>query len=221
MSSLPLPVHVGAEARIAFLMALRAKGLRDTSILRAFETVPRGRFVPRRFIDLALTDVALPIACGQTTLAPSQMAEVLVALDPRPEHRVLEIGSGSGYGTAILARLAGEVVSIERYRSLAVEARGRLEAQGVGNAEILHGDGRLGHLGGMPYDRILIEASVEYLPAELLAQLAPAGRIVCVERSAAGSVLVRHSREAGGDLVREALSRFTMPPLMIGTAAAL
>ena len=80
MSSLPLPVHVGAEARIAFLMALRAKGLRDTSILRAFETVPRGRFVPRRFIDLALTDVALPIACGQTTLAPSQMAEVLVAL---------------------------------------------------------------------------------------------------------------------------------------------
>ena len=90
MSSLPLPVHVGAEARIAFLMALRAKGLRDTSILRAFETVPRGRFVPRRFIDLALTDVALPIACGQTTLAPSQMAEVFVALDPRPEHRVLE-----------------------------------------------------------------------------------------------------------------------------------
>src|SRR6476659_6933600 len=115
------PEHDGAEARIAFLMALRAKGRRDTGGLRAFETVPRSRFVQRRFVDLALRDVALPIACGQSTIAPSLMAEMFVALDLRPEHRVLEVGAGSGYGTAIMARLSGEVVSVERYRSLAIE----------------------------------------------------------------------------------------------------
>src|SRR5689334_1866757 len=125
----------GQEARIAFLMALRSKGLRDTRVLSAFETVPRSRFVPQRFVDLALTDVSLPLACGQTTLAPSLMAEMITALEVKAEHRVLEIGAGSGYGTAILARLAGEVVSLERYRSLAIEADVRLRALGVINAQ--------------------------------------------------------------------------------------
>ena len=214
------PEHDGAEARIAFLMALRAKGLRDTGVLRAFETVPRSRFVPRRFVDLALRDVALPIACGQSTIAPSLMAEMFVALDLRPDHRVLEVGPAPATAPRSWRGWRGRW---SRSSAIARWPSRRSAAGGAGRRQRRNpaGDGRLGHLGGMPYDRILIEASVEYLPAELLAQLAPAGRIVCVERSAAGSVLVRHSREAGGDLVREALSRFTMPPLMIGTAAAL
>jgi protein-L-isoaspartate(D-aspartate) O-methyltransferase len=213
--------HEGAEARVAFLMALRAQGLRDTDVLRAFETVPRSRFVPRRFADVALTDIALPIACGQTTLAPSHMAMMIVALDVRPEHRVLEIGTGSGYGTAILARLSAEVVSVERYRSLQVEAATRLEALGVGNVRVVHGDGRAGHAAGAPYDRILIDACVESIPAAVTSQLATTGRIVAVVRTPDGSVLSRFARATTHELVGEALRPLPSPPLMSGVAAAL
>jgi protein-L-isoaspartate(D-aspartate) O-methyltransferase len=213
--------HGSAEARIAFLMALRAKGLRDTAVLRAFETVPRGRFVPRRFADLALTDVALPIACGQSTLAPSQMAEMIVALEVHPDHRVLEIGTGTGYGSAILARLGADVTSVERYRSLAVEAGTRLDAQGVSNVRVIHGDGGQGHAPGAPYDRILIDASVESLPAAIAGQLVPNGRIVLVERTGQGSFLVRYGRDTMRTWDRQAIRPFSSPPLMSGVAAAL
>ncbi len=162
------PRHAGAEARIAFLMALRAKGLRDTAVLRAFETVPRSplRAAPvrrpradrRRPAHRLRPDHARALADGRRCSSRSTCAR---------STGCWRSASGSGYGTAILARLAGEVVSIERYRSLAVEARGRLEAQGVGNAEILHGDGRLGHLAGMPFDRILIEASRRISPGRI------------------------------------------------------
>nr|WP_256515605.1 rRNA adenine N-6-methyltransferase family protein [Alsobacter ponti] len=202
-------------------MALRAKGLRDTAILRAFETVSRSVFVPRRFIDLALIDVALPIACGQSTLAPSTMAEMYAALDLKPEHRVLEVGTGSGYGSAVLARLAREVVSIERYRSLATEAAARLQAQVVVNVTVRHGDGGEGAADLGPFDRILIEASVESTPRPLVAQLAPGGKILVIERGAGGSFLTRFNRSPGGALEREHLVPFSLPPLMHGTAAAL
>ena len=181
------PDHDGAEARIAFLMALRAKGLRDTDVLRAFETVPRSRFVPRRFVDLALTDVALPIACGQSTLAPSQMAEMIVALDLRPEHRVLEIGSGSGYGTAILARLAGGG-GVDRALPFAGR-RGAGPAGGAGRAAMppcMHGDGGSDRLGGAPFDRILDRLRVEISPAAMLSQLTPPGGSSAWSAGAAG-----------------------------------
>jgi protein-L-isoaspartate(D-aspartate) O-methyltransferase len=210
-----------AEARIAFLLALRRKGLRDTAVLRAFETVPRGRFAPHRLADLALSDIALPIGCGQSTVAPSLMAEMLTVLDLQPRHRVLEIGTGSGYGTALLARLTAEVVSVERFRSLVVEASVRLEALGVANATILHGDGREGAPGAGLFDRILIDAAVTALPAPLLAQLAPDGRIVAVERMEEGSFLVRYGRGNAGTLRRETFGRFALPPLMSGVASAL
>jgi protein-L-isoaspartate(D-aspartate) O-methyltransferase len=214
--------HHGAEARIVFLLALRAKGLRDTRVLSAFETVPRSRFVPQRFIDLAMTDVSLPIACGQSTLAPSVMAEMIIALDVRPEHRVLEVGTGSGYGAAILGKLAGEVVSVERYRSLAIEAQGRLDALGVGNVVVRHADGRNGWDAGAPYDRILIHAAVSEIPPALVAQLAPTGRIVAVERSASRSSLVRYARGATMDeLARVVIGPLALPALMEGVAQAL
>lgn len=213
--------HGSAEARIAFLMALRAKGLRDTAVLRAFETVPRGRFVPRRFADLALTDVALPIACGQSTLAPSLMAEMIIALDVRPEHRVLEVGTGTGYGSALLARLGADIVSVERYRSLAVEAATRLDAQGVSNVRVLHGDGWRGFASAAPYDRILVDASVDSLPSVLASQLLPSGRIVLVERTEQGSFLVRYRRESLRDWARDIIRPFASPPLMAGVATAL
>ena len=215
------PEHDGAEAKIAFLMALRAKGLRDTGVLRAFETVPRSRFVPRRFVDLALRDVALPIPCGQSTIAPSLMAEMIVALELKPEHRVLEVGAGSGYGTAILARLAREVVSIERYRSLAIEAQTRLEAQGVANARVHLGDGLTDRPVEGAFDRILVDSAFEKPPMPLFSQLTPTGRLVGVERLEQGSCLVRFSRISGSTLQREILGRFSLPLLMSGVSAAL
>lgn len=211
----------GAEARIAFLMALRAKGLRSTDVLRAFETVPRARFVPHRFVDLARRDVALPIACGQSTIAPSLMAQMVAALELRPEHRVLEIGTGSGYGTAILARLAGEVVSVERYRSLAIEAQARLDAQGFAAARAYHGDGLRGRPSQAPFDRILVDGAFTSPPSALIAQMAPAGRLVGVERGQGGSHLVRYSRETMGDLRREVIGPFALPLVVPGVSLAL
>jgi protein-L-isoaspartate(D-aspartate) O-methyltransferase len=211
----------GAEARIAFLMVLRAKGLRSTDVLRAFETVARARFVPHRFVDLARRDLALPIPCGQSTIAPSLMAEMISALDLRPGHRVLEIGAGSGYGTAILARLSGEVVSVERYRSLAIEAQARLDAQAIYNARVHHGDGLRGRPEEGPFDRILVDGAFEVPPPALVAQMTPAGRLVGVERSGEGSWLVRYGRETMRELLREVLGPFALPPLMPGLSQAL
>ncbi|MHB2166262.1 protein-L-isoaspartate(D-aspartate) O-methyltransferase [Alsobacter sp. R-9] len=214
--------HEGAEARVAFLLALRAQGLRDTAVLRAFETVPRSRFVPRRFIDVALTDIALPIGCGQTILAPSFMAAMYVALDVRPEHRVLEIGTGSGYGTAILSRLGASVVSVERYRSLCLEASTRLDALGFANVRVVHADGRGGHAAGAPYDRIVIDASVEAVPPALASQLVPSGRIVTVLRSGEGPQrLAKLSRATTHDFNIELMQPFPGAPLAEGVAAAL
>ena len=174
--------HTAAEATIAFLLALRSRGLRDTALLRALETVPRGRFVPRRFADLALQDVGLPIACGQTLPAPSHIATLIGALDVKPEHRILEIGTGSGYMAALLGRLGREVVSIERFRSLAVEAAARLSTLGAQNVQIFHGDGQRGHLERAPYDRIVVDAAFAAPPPALLVQLADGGVLVGIGR---------------------------------------
>ena len=111
------------EARIEFVLKLRARGLRDTNVLRALETVPREMFVPHRYSDLSAKDIALPIGCGQTMPSPFDVARMLEALDVQPRHRILEIGTGSGYTTAILARLGREIVSLERFHVLALEAK--------------------------------------------------------------------------------------------------
>lgn len=174
------------EARAALLLALRQSGVRDVDVLRAIETVPREIFVPYRLRDLAARNCPLPIACGQTMEAPGELAAALAALQLHPSHSVLEIGAGSGYSTAVLARLAREVVSFERFSTLAVEARARLEQMGVVNAIVECGDGladpeKLGR-----FDRILVHAVLDAPPAGLIGALAPDGRVACALRGAAG-----------------------------------
>jgi protein-L-isoaspartate(D-aspartate) O-methyltransferase len=210
-----------AEARMAFLMALRSGGLRDTDILRAFETVPRAHFVPRGLADLALEDIALPLPCGQSMNAPSLQGALVKALQLTRDHRVLEVGTGSGYGTAILSRLAAEVVSVERFRSLVIEARGRLEGLGVDTVRVHLADGRHGYPEGAPYDRILVEASFDEPPAALMGQLAPGGRLVGVQRLTLESRLMRFSRGPHRDLLAEDLGPLSLAPLMPGIAQAL
>ena len=212
--------HTAAEATIAFLLALRSRGLRDTALLRALETVPRRRFVPRRFADLALQDVGLPIPCGQTLPAPSHIATLIGALEVRPEHRILEVGTGSGYMAALLARLGRDVVSIERFRSLAVEAAARLNTLGFANVHIFHGDGQRGHLERAPYDRIVIDASFAAPPPALMAQLAENGVLVGVARNDEGMRVMRVIKSGGAARIDWG-APLNAAPLARGMAAAL
>lgn len=165
-------------ARGALVLALRQSGVRDVDVLRAIETVPREIFVPWRLRDIAARNCPLPIACGQTMMAPGVLARMLEALDLHPAHRVMEIGAGSGYATAVLSRLAREVVSFERYQTLCVEARSRLEQMNVVNATIFFADGLEEPFRYGRFDRIIAHGRLDDV-AGLVGALAPGGKLVC------------------------------------------
>lgn len=167
------------EARGALLLALRQAGVRDLDVLRAIETVQREIFTPFALRDLAQRNCPLPIACGQTMEAPGDLGEMLDALQLDASHRLLEIGAGSGYSTAVLSRLVREVVSFERFRSLGVEARARLEQLGVVNATVHWADGLAAPEKFGRFDRILVHARLPAPDARLLGALAPAGLMLC------------------------------------------
>jgi protein-L-isoaspartate(D-aspartate) O-methyltransferase len=168
------------EERAALLLAVRRAGVRDISVMRAFESVPRDAFAPFKFRDLANHDMALPLPCGQTMSRPSDLARRIEALRVGRGQRVLEIGAGSGFGTAILANLAREVVSLERFSALAIEAGRRLADLGVENASVRHADGFEIETATGPFDRIIIQAALEAPPRDLLRLLTPDGALVYV-----------------------------------------
>lgn len=185
------------EIRAEFLLGLRARGIGDLPVLRAMETVPRELFVPHRLIDLANRDIALPIACGQTMPEPWLVARMMEALALRPDLRVLEIGAGSGYATAILARLAREIVALERFQSLAMAASARLERLLIRNAGIVWGDGlALTRHSGL-FDRIIVHAALADVPAGIASALAEGGVLVCARPALADGrqPLVRMTRQ--------------------------
>lgn len=167
-----------ARRRAALVEHLRREGIRDERVLEAIGGVPRELFVPEELVDDAYDDRALPIAYGQTISQPFVVARMTELLDPRDGDRALEIGTGSGYQTAILARLVSEVVTIERHAKLADEARRRLESLGIRNVVVVIGDGTAGYAERAPYDRILVTAATPRVPAPLAQQCAPGGRIV-------------------------------------------
>ena len=149
-----------AEAIIGLLLRLRARGIRDLRVLKALETAPRALFVPHVYGDLAYKEIALPIPCGQTMPDPFTVARMMEALGVEPHHRVLEIGAGSGYVTAILARLATKVQACERFKTLAQAAQVRLDALGLAHAKVEWADAfALPPLPGH-YDRIVVHAAV-------------------------------------------------------------
>jgi protein-L-isoaspartate(D-aspartate) O-methyltransferase len=164
--------------RMQFLLALRKRGISDPAVLRAMDEVPREHFVESSFLDNAYADQALPIACGQTISQPYVVAYMTEQLRVQPEHRVLEVGTGSGYQAAILSRLARDVVSVERYRTLAETAGGRLATLGYDNVDVRVGDGLTGVPDKAPYDRIIVTAAAESIPEALVAQLAEGGAMV-------------------------------------------
>lgn len=150
-----------AEERAQFTLAMRTRGIDDLDLLRALERVPRALFMPQRFADMSGRDIALPIGCGQSSPPPSVLAAMIAALDIRPGDRICEIGTGSGYCTALIAQLAAEVVSLDRFQTLALEAAARLSAFGLGNVSVLWRDGFDFHEAGERFDRVIVHGIVE------------------------------------------------------------
>jgi protein-L-isoaspartate(D-aspartate) O-methyltransferase len=209
-----------AVENAAFVLALRERGVRETSVLRAMERVPREGFAPAAFRDLARQDLALPLACGATMTAPIVVATMLTALKLAPGARILEIGTGSGYATALLVALgAASVTSLERYATLAASARARLG--GEGPARVIQADGLalLGdaRLGDARFDRILVNGTVPSLPRAWIDALAPGGRLVAGLAGPGGSRLV--SVERGDTGLTETLGApFRLASLQPGLA---
>jgi protein-L-isoaspartate(D-aspartate) O-methyltransferase len=161
--------------RMEFLLSLKKRGISNAAVLRAMDSVPREQFVLADYADAAYADSAMPIACGQTISQPYVVAYMTEQLEVTREHRVLEVGTGSGYQTAVLGLLAGQVYSIERYRTLADRARETLERLGYDNVTIIAGDGFDGLPQHAPYDRIMVTAAAETIPEALTGQLAEGG----------------------------------------------
>jgi protein-L-isoaspartate(D-aspartate) O-methyltransferase len=164
--------------RTRLVETLRQKGIRDLAVLRAIGTVPRHLFVPQSVRHRAYEDVALPIGGGQTISQPWVQARYLELAALTGRERVLEVGAGSGYQTALLAELADAVFAVERIPTLAQGARAALEAAGYRNVTVLVGDGTLGWRPFAPYGAILVAAASPEIPAPLVEQLAPDGRLI-------------------------------------------
>lgn len=207
--------------RMEFLLNLRRNGIMDANVLRAMDEVPREYFVPPQHATSAYADHALPIACGQTISQPYVVAFMSERLDIKPHHRVLEIGTGSGYQAAVLAKLAREVVTVERYRTLADSALARLQTLGFTNVEVITGDGVLGAPDKAPYDRIIVTAAATEVPPALLEQLADDGVMLLPLGSQADAQTIVKLTRTGGEIVRETLLPVRFVPLLPGKAREL
>jgi protein-L-isoaspartate(D-aspartate) O-methyltransferase len=204
------------EAMMRLIMTLRGQGVTDRRVLEAMESVDRGLFVQGTFAERAYDDTPLPIGRGQTISQPTVVGLMTQALEVGPRHTVLEVGTGSGYQAAILARLARRVWTVDRHRALVAEARARFEALGLTNVTAFTADGSRGLPDQAPFDRILVAAAAEDPPGPLLAQMRIGGiMIVPVSQSDAVQNLIKVTRtEAGYEYEELRAVRFV--PLLEG-----
>ena len=192
---------------------LQDKGIRDLAVLKAIATVPRHRFVPEAVRHRSYEDSALPIGAGQTISQPWVQARSLQELRLTGKEKVLEVGAGSGYQTALLSQLAGNVVGIERVASLAEQARNVIRELGIRNVAIVVGDGTLGWRSLAPFDAIVVAAASPSIPKPLLEQLAPGGRMVVPIGNREEQTLVRVDR-VGDQYLETQLSGVRFVPLL-------
>jgi len=207
--------------KMMFQLTLRRRGISDQTVLRTMEEVPRELFVEASDRDGAYRDSALPIACGQTISQPFVVAYMTEQLQLQKQHRVLEIGAGSGYQAAVLSKLAREVLTVERYRKLADAARARLEKLGCHNVEVMLGDGLNLPDNIGPFDRIIVTAAVEQIPENLVQRLELGGILIAPVGPHQGvQTLTRLSRsEAAID--RKELVEVRFVPALPGVAREL
>jgi protein-L-isoaspartate(D-aspartate) O-methyltransferase len=211
-----MPDFASARARMVERQ-IAARGIADPLILDAFRSVPRELFVGAGDAPFAYDDNPLPIAAQQTISQPYIVALMIQAAGVRPGSHVLEVGAGSGYAAAVIGRIAGSVVALERHEALARLASDRMERLGYANVRIVHGDGARGFSEGAPYDAIIVSAAAAEVPEPLLDQLAP-GRVLVIPIGAAEEVqeLVRFTRTKAG-VEREQLGAVRFVPLLGGT----
>ena len=196
---------------------IAARGIRDPRILDAFRAVPREQFIAEALRPYAYDDGPLPIEAGQTISQPYIVALMVEAAGIAPGAKVLEVGAGSGYAAAIMSRIAGKVVAIERHRELVQIAAERLRRLGFHNVDVVEGDGSLGWPAEAPFDAILAAASGGHVPRTLLDQLAPSGRLV-MPIGGPGSVqeLVKVTKRPDGTFSRDSLGGVRFVPLIGG-----
>ncbi|WP_424631704.1 protein-L-isoaspartate(D-aspartate) O-methyltransferase [Bradyrhizobium sp. SYSU BS000235] len=216
IQSHPLP-----SEKMMFQLNLRRRGISDQAVLKAMEDVPRELFVSPADHDYAYRDTALGIDCGQTISQPFVVAYMTEQLQVRPEHRVLEIGTGSGYQAAILSKLSREVVTIERFRTLADRARKVLARLGSANVEVVLGDGldlpeTLG-----TFDRIMVTAAMEEVPQALLNRLEPGGMLIAPVGPLQSSQMLKRFQRSGEDYPSQELVAVRFVPTLPGVAREL
>ena len=204
-----------------FQLTLRRRGISDQAVLRAMEEIPRDVFVEAADRADAYRDSALGIACGQTISQPFVVAYMTEQLQLQKHHRVLEIGTGSGYQAAILSRLCRQVLTIERYRTLADSARARLAKLGCDNVEVMLGDGFDVPAGAGNFDRIIVTAAMEQIPDALAQRLEPDGVLIAPVGPHQGiQTLVRLVRTEAG-FERKELVDVRFVPALPGIAREL
>lgn len=208
------------EAVASLLLRLRTAGIMDKRLFKAFEAVPRQNFVPLIYLDDSYARGAFPIECGQIMTSGDQVAKTLLALELEDKHRVLEIGTGTGYQTALMSHLAGKITSIERYRTLAEKARTRLETLSISNVHITHGDGRDGVPGSL-FDRIIINGALPEAPKMLSDQVASSGMIILPIGPADSAQKLTRLVKVGSRFNVEELFDVRMQPLEKGMSKAI
>lgn len=214
-------VTAGEEAFLSLVLRLRAKGVEGSKVLAALEKTPRQQFIAPAYAPLALGNCVIPIPCGEYIERLDEQIALLSALRLEPKHRVLEIGTGSGFTAAVMARLAGRVTTVERYKTLCDEARQRFRALGLDNIISRQMDGAQGAVGGGPFDRIVLWPACCDMPQVFMDMLASGGMLIApVGVGDEPQTIVRFEKK-GSHFERTDLFSVRYQPFIDGMAAAL
>lgn len=209
------------EAFASFLLRLRGRGIVARELVSAFEATPKRAFVPERWQNAAWSEGMIPIECGEAVEAPDLQAHVFSALAIEPGHRVLEIGTGSGFSAAVMARLAARVVTVERYKTLTDLARQRFEALGIVNAFVRQADGSQGLPAEAPFDRIVVWAAFDALPRSFADQLSSGGIMIAPVGPDEGVQMLNKLTKIGSRFEREDIGEVRLQPIIRSVAQAI
>ncbi|MER9295790.1 protein-L-isoaspartate(D-aspartate) O-methyltransferase [Mesorhizobium sp. M0621] len=209
------------EGFAAFLLRLRGRGTVPKALIAAFEATPRRGFLAAQFHSIAWSDRMLPIECGEAIEGADMQAAVIAALAIEQGNRVLEIGTGSGYTSAVMSRLAARVVTTDRYKTLVEQARQRFEALGIGNVIVRHADGSGGLPNEGPFDRIVAWAAFDSLPRFLLDQLSSGGMVIAPIGPEEGEQVLAKLTKVGSRFEREDIGLVRLQPILGSVAAVI
>jgi len=209
------------EGFAAFLLRLRGRGTAPKALVAAFEATPRRGFLPAQFHAIAWSDGMLPIECGEAIEGADLQAAVIAALHIEPGNRVLEIGTGSGYTAAVMSRLAARIITVDRYKTLAEQAKQRFEALGISNVIARQADGSNGLPNEGPFDRIVAWAAFDSLPRFLLDQLSSGGIVIAPIGPEEGEQVLAKLTKVGSRFEREDIGTVRLQPILRGVAAVI